>query len=65
MNNFKPGDKIRIIMGDFFVYGEVTIVKGDECKVLFDEKYDFNYDYFPSKMLELVTEEDLKRSSNI
>lgn len=39
-------------------YGEVTIVREDDCKVMFDSSYDLNYDYYPKSELTIVTEEE-------
>lgn len=51
---FKPGDRVRMKYFEGYATGEITIVKGDQCKILFDGDYDLPYDYYPSNELELV-----------
>lgn len=55
---FKAGDQVRMVVGDYFIYGEVTIVTETQCKVLFQD--DWDYTYYNKKYLELVYPKDVK-----
>ena len=57
---FKKGDKVRILYGGVYHYGEVTIAKEEESKVIFDGNSDLDYWYYNNSKLELITEKDLK-----
>ena len=57
--DFKSGDRVRTKYFDRYAYGEVTIVKGDTCKVIWDGDVELDYWYYSKKELELVdTDED-------
>ena len=58
---FRYGDKVKYVDGmGMTAYGEVTLVRGydGKVKVIFDGKYDLNYDYYAPQHLERVTEEE-------
>lgn len=42
----------------YWVYGEVTIPREDDSKVIFNGNEDWNYDYYPNKDLQRMTPED-------
>lgn len=50
---FERGD--RVVMGEW--HGEVTIVKDDMYKVIFDDGDGPNYDYYHEDELEIETED--------
>lgn len=52
MNEFKPGDRVRMKYYDGYTTGQVTIVTEYTCKVLFDGDYDLDYWYYPKSELE-------------
>ena len=57
--NLKPGDRVKMKVGNQYFVGEVTICRESEntCKVLFDylsENTEPNYDYYPEKDLEKI-----------
>jgi hypothetical protein len=64
--NFKSGDKVKMLIGDRYCHGQVTIVRINDgfiraipneaiiCKVLFDEDWAPDYWYYPASDLELV-----------
>ena len=49
--DFKSGDRVRMYLKDssMFITGEVTIVTEDQCKVLWDQ--DWDYTYYPKERL--------------
>lgn len=51
---FKPGKRVRMRYFDDWATGEITIVREDDCKVIFDSSYDLDYYYYPKKDLELI-----------
>lgn len=62
MNQFKCGDRVKMWIGPsndttnpqgYWVHGEITIIKDDECKVLFDEEYAPDYWYYTTSDLVL------------
>ena len=54
---FKSGDRVRWMTPyGYYAYGEVTIAREEDSKVLFNEEFD--YTYYPNKELELITPED-------
>ena len=57
MPEFKHGDHVRMLFEGVWHYGEITIIKEDMCKVMFEE---LNYDYYPKDDLQLMTEDDTK-----
>lgn len=52
--NFKRGDRVRMKDGDSWIHGEVTIVREDECKVMWDEEWAPNYWYYPKSLMEKI-----------
>jgi hypothetical protein len=57
MKEFKPGDRVRVKYEDHFAYGEITIVRENDCKVLFDGDFDLDYWYYSKEVIELIEEE--------
>lgn len=53
MNLFKRGDRVGLPYYDRYAYGEITIIRDNDCKVLFDGDFDLAYDYYPAKKLRL------------
>lgn len=52
--HFKSGDRVRMKDGDNgYVHGEITIVRQYDCKVMFDEEWAPNYDYYLKEDLEI------------
>lgn len=56
-HNLKSGSRVKMWDIDRWVEGEVTIVREETCKVIFDDPYDLNYDYYPINDLELIEDE--------
>jgi hypothetical protein len=54
---FKDGDNVRIKYEGIYYYGEVTIARENDSKVIFEE---LNYDYYPNDELELMNEKDVE-----
>lgn len=57
----RRGDKVRYVDGyGMTAYGEVTQIReyDGKVKVLFDGAYDLDYDYYPRRDLEVITEDE-------
>lgn len=52
---FKSGDRVRMKYYGRYATGEVTIVKNNLIKVLFDGDYDLPYDYYDGNDLEIIS----------
>lgn len=64
MDEIKPGNIVRWFCPyGYYVYGEVTLIKDDHAKVLF-EYGDWNYDYYRISELEKVTAKELADDIN-
>ena len=59
-DGFKAGCRVRMKYFEGWATGEVTIVREDDCKVMFDADYDLPYYYYPKKDLELLDDTFLK-----
>jgi hypothetical protein len=62
---FRPGDRVKWVgNGGITYYGEITIDREDDSKVIFDsikgdcEAWFPDYDYYPNSELELIEDED-------
>ncbi len=53
-HNVKSGSRVKYYDIDRWVEGEVTIVRENDCKIIFDDPSDLNYDYYPFDKLELI-----------
>ena len=62
IDGFKTGCRVRMKYHDRWATGEVTIVREDDCKVLFDGDFDLDYYYYPKKDLELLDDTFLKEN---
>lgn len=67
--SFRNNDKVRMLDGDRWVYGFVTIADGifpDTSKVLFEfPETGLDYWYYPNKDLIKVTEEEYESAKRI
>jgi hypothetical protein len=58
IDRFKSGCRVKtVLFQGVTLYGEVTIVTEDKCKVIWDD-CDMPYDYWPKKDLEIVSEDE-------
>jgi hypothetical protein len=53
---FRYGDRVRLVGTN--EEGEVTVVRANEVKVMFDNSY-YDYCYYDNDLLELVEREDV------
>lgn len=53
-HNVQPGSRVKYWDINEWVEGEVTIVRENDCKVIFDDPSDLDYTYYPYKDLELI-----------
>lgn len=53
-DRFKPGDRVRMKYYDRYAIGEITIVREEDFKVLFDGDFDLPYCYYLKSELELI-----------
>jgi hypothetical protein len=56
-HNLKSGSRVKYYDIDRWEQGEVTIVRENDAKVIFDSPCDLNYDYYPIDKLELIDNE--------
>lgn len=54
--NLHIGSRVKYFDIDRWIEGEVTIIKENTCKVLFDSPSDLDYTYYPIDQLELIDE---------
>lgn len=55
--NLKSGSRVKYWDINEWVEGEVTIVRENDAKVIFDSPSDLNYDYYPLDKMELIEEQ--------
>lgn len=64
MDQFKAGDKVRWLCPyGYYIYGEITLIRDDEAKVIFGGG-DWNYDYYRKSELELILPEHTREEDD-
>lgn len=59
-DRFKSGDRVRMKYYDTYINGEITIVREEDCKVMWDSEYDLAYWYYLKSELELIDDGEQK-----
>lgn len=57
-HNLKSGSRVKYYDIDKWIEGEVTIVRENEAKVIFDSPSDLCYAYYPIDELKLIDNEE-------